>query len=121
MVVVMMLVIFIKSEFILEKDYFLMIIKNIGGSFNEIIFGFKEVLKIKLFWKFCIFIFFIFNVFNIVVIFIFFIIVYYLFNGDVDVVNVGFWLMFFGSLGVIFIIFIVILIVAWLLCKIGKK
>ncbi len=121
MVVAMMPAIFIKSESTLEKDYSPMTIKNIGGSFNEIILGFKEALKIKPFRKLCISTFFIFNAFNTVATFTFFIIVYHLFNGDADAANAGFWPTLFGSLGAISTTFIVIPIVAWLSRKIGKK
>jgi len=121
MVVAMMPAIFIKSESTLDKDYSPMTLKNIGGSFNEIILGFKEALKIKPFRKLCISTFFIFNAFNTVATFTFFIIVYHLFNGDADAANAGFWPTLFGSLGAISTTFIVIPIVAWLSRKIGKK
>jgi GPH family glycoside/pentoside/hexuronide:cation symporter len=121
MVVAMMPAIFIKSESTLDKDYSPMTLKNIGGSFNEIILGFKEALKIKPFRKLCISTFFIFNAFNTVATFTFFIIVYHLFNGDADAANAGFWPTLFGSLGAISTTFIVIPIVAWLSRKMGKK
>lgn len=121
MVVAMVPAIFIKSKSTLNEDYSPMTLKNIGGSFNEIILGFKEALKIKPFRKLCISTFFIFNAFNTVATFTFFIIVYHLFNGDADAANAGFWPTLFGSLGAISTTFIVIPIVAWLSRKIGKK
>lgn len=121
MFVAMMPAIFIKGESTVDKDYSPMTLKNIGGSFNEIILGFKEALKIKPFRKLCISTFFIFNAFNTVATFTFFIIVYHLFNGDADAANAGFWPTLFGSLGAISTTFIVIPIVAWLSRKIGKK
>ncbi len=121
MVVAMVPAIFIKSKSTLNEEYSPMTLKNIGGSFNEIVLGFKEALKIKPFRKLCISTFFIFNAFNTVATFTFFIIVYHLFNGDADAANAGFWPTLFGSLGAISTTFIVIPIVAWLSRKIGKK
>ena len=121
MIVAMVPALFIKSESTLDKDYSPMTLKNIGGSFNEIILGFKEALNIKPFRKLCISTFFIFNAFNTVATFTFFIIVYHLFNGDADAANAGFWPTLFGSLGAISTTFLVIPIVAWLSRKIGKK
>ena len=120
-IVAMVPAIFIKSKSTLNEDYSPMTLKNIGGSFNEIILGFKEALTIKPFRKLCISTFFIFNAFNTVATFTFFIIVYHLFNGDADAANAGFWPTLFGSLGAISTTFIVIPIVAWMSRKIGKK
>ena len=55
--------IFIKSKSTVNENYSELTLRNIGGSFNEIIQGFKEALKIKPFRKLCISTFFIFNAF----------------------------------------------------------
>ncbi|MEZ4932333.1 MAG: hypothetical protein R2788_09465 [Saprospiraceae bacterium] len=73
--------IFIKSKSTVNENYLELNLKNIGGSFNEIILGFKEALRIKPFRKTLHFYFFIFNAFNTVATFVFFVIVYHLFNG----------------------------------------
>ncbi|HKK89502.1 MAG TPA: MFS transporter, partial [Saprospiraceae bacterium] len=78
MLIAMVPAIFINSESTLEKNYSEMTLKNIKGSFNEIILGFKEALKIKPFRKLCIATFFIFNAFNTVATFTFFVVVYHL-------------------------------------------
>lgn len=121
MIVAMVPALFIKSKSTLDENYSELNLKNIGGSFNEIILGFKEALKIKPFRKLCISTFFIFNAFNTVANFTFFVIVYHLFNGDTDAANAGYWPTLFGSLGAISTTFIVIPIVTWLSRKIGKK
>lgn len=121
MIVAMIPAIFIKSESTLDKDYSPMTLKNIGSSFNEIILGFKEALKIKPFRKLCISTFFIFNAFNTVATFTFFIIVYHLFNGNTGAANAGFWPTLFGSLGALSTTFIVIPTVVWMSNKMGKK
>jgi len=121
MLVAMVPAVFIKSESTLDRDYSPMTLKNIGGSFNEIILGFKEALRIKPFRKLCISTFFIFNAFNTVATFTFFIIVYHLFNGNSDAANAGFWPTLFGSLGALSTTFIVIPIVTWMSRKMGKK
>ncbi len=113
--------IFIKSKSTLNENYSELTLKNIGGSFDEIILGFKEALTIKPFRKLCISTFFIFNAFNTVATFTFFVIVYHLFNGDAVAANQGYWPTLFGSLGALSTTFIVIPIVAWLSRKIGKK
>ncbi|MEO0625642.1 MAG: MFS transporter [Bacteroidota bacterium] len=104
-----------------DTDLIPLELKNIGTSFNEIILGFKEALKIKPFRKLCISTFFIFNAFNTVATFTFFVIVYHLFNGDAEAANAGFWPTLFGSLGAISTTFIVIPIVTWMSKKVGKK
>jgi GPH family glycoside/pentoside/hexuronide:cation symporter len=121
MIVAMVPAIFIKSKSTLNEKYSELNLKNIGGSFNEIILGFKEALKIESFRKLCISTFLIFNAFNTVATFTFFVIVYHLFNGDADAANAGFWPTLFGSLGALSTTFIVIPIVTWLSHKIGKK
>lgn len=113
--------IFIKSESTLDKDYADLSLKNIKGSFNEIILGFKEALKIKPFRKLCISTFLIFNAFNTVATFTFFVIVYQLFNGDAEAANAGYWPSLFGCLGALSTTFIVIPVVTWMSRKLGKK
>ncbi len=113
--------IFIKGKSTLNEKYSELTLKNIGGSFNEIIQGFREALKIEPFRKLCISTFFIFNAFNTVATFTFFVIVYHLFNGDAAAANAGFWPTLFGSLGALSTTFIVIPTVTWLSRKLGKK
>ena len=113
--------IFIKSKSTLNEDYADMSLKNMKGSFNEIILGFKEALKIKPFRKLCISTFLIFNAFNTVATFTFFVIVYQLFNGDAEAANAGYWPSLFGCLGALSTTFIVIPVVTWMSRKIGKK
>lgn len=112
---------FIKSKSTLNEKYSELNLKNIKGSFDEIILGFKEALQIEPFRKLCIATFFIFNAFNTVATFTFFIIVYQLFNGDAVAANSGYWPTLFGSLGALSTTFMVIPIVAWMSKKLGKK
>jgi GPH family glycoside/pentoside/hexuronide:cation symporter len=112
---------FIKSKSTLDEDYADMSLKNIKGSFNEIILGFKEALKIKPFRKLCFSTFLIFNAFNTVATFTFFVIVYQLFNGDAEAANAGYWPSLFGCLGALSTTFIVIPVVTWMSRKLGKK
>jgi GPH family glycoside/pentoside/hexuronide:cation symporter len=121
MLVAMVPAIFIKSKSTVNENYSELNLKNIGGSFNEIILGFKEALRIKPFRKLCISTFFIFNAFNTVATFTFFVIVYHLFNGDAVAANQGYWPTLFGSLGALSTTFLVIPIVTWMSRKIGKK
>lgn len=121
MMVAIIPALFIKSKSSLNENYSELTLKNIGGSFNEIIQGFKEALKIKPFRKLCIATFFIFNSFNTVATFTFFVIVYHLFNGDTAAANAGYWPTLFGSLGALSTTFIVIPIVTWMSRKMGKK
>ena len=121
MIIAMIPAIFIKSKSTLNENYSKLTLQNIGGSFDEIIQGFREALKIEPFRKLCISTFFIFNAFNTVATFTFFVIVYHLFNGDAVAANAGFWPTLFGSLGALSTTFIVIPTVAWLSRKIGKK
>ncbi len=121
MVIAAIPAIFIKSKSTLNEKYSELTLKNIGGSFNEIIQGFREALKIEPFRKLCISTFFIFNAFNTVATFTFFVIVYHLFNGDTEAANAGFWPTLFGSLGALSTTFLVIPIVTRLSRKIGKK
>ncbi len=113
--------IFIKSKSTLDEDYADLSLSNMKGSFNEIVLGFKEALKIKPFRKLCISTFLIFNAFNTVATFTFFIIVYQLFNGDAAAANAGYWPSLFGCLGALSTTFIVIPVVTWMSKKLGKK
>lgn len=119
MLIAMVPAIFINSESTLEKNYSEMTLKNIKGSFNEIILGFKEALKIKQFRKLCIATFFIFNAFNTVATFTFFVVVYHLFNGDTQAA--GIWPTLFGSLGALATTFIVIPVITKMSHVLGKK
>ena len=111
--------IFIKSESTLEKEYSPMTLKNIGGSFGEIVKEFKEEFASKPFRKLCVARFFIFNAFNTVAGFTFFIIVYHLFSGDTAAA--GIWPTLFGSMGALVTTFLVIPIVARMSKIMGKK
>lgn len=111
--------IFIKSKSTLHEDYAVLSLKNIKGSFNEIILGFKEALVIKPFRKLCIATFLIFNAFNTVATFTFFVIVYHIFNGNTQ--DSSIWPTLFGSLGALSTTFMVIPIVAKMSKKLGKK
>lgn len=121
MVLAIVPAIFIKSKSSLNENYSELNLKNIKGSFNEIILGFKEAFKIEPFRKLCIATFFIFNAFNTVASFTFFIIVYQLFNGDTAAANAGYWPTLFGCLGALSTTFLVIPVVAWMSKKLGKK
>jgi glycoside/pentoside/hexuronide:cation symporter, GPH family len=119
MFIAMIPAIFIKSKSTLNENYSPLNLRNIKGSFNEIILGFKEALKIKPFRKLCISTFLIFNAFNTVATFTFFIIVYHLFNGNPG--DAGIWPTLFGCLGALSTTFLVIPIVRWFSNKYGKK
>jgi len=118
MIIAIIPAVFIKSKSTLNENYSELSLKNIGSSFNEIILGFKEALKIEPFRRLCISTFFIFNAFNTVATFTFFVVVYHLFNGDT--VAAGIWPTLFGSLGALSTTFLVIPIVTWMSKKIGK-
>lgn len=109
--------IFIKSKSTLHENYEPINLKNTGRSFDLIIQGFKEALKIIPFRKLCIATFFIFNAFNTTAGFSFFIIKYYLFNGD----GQGVWPTLFGSVGAIFTTVLIIPVVARMSKVMGKK
>ncbi len=96
-------------------------LKNIGGSLTEIFKGFAEAFESIPFRRLCVSTFLIFNAFNTIAGFSFFIIVWYLFNGDAQAANAGFWPTLFGSVGAIVTTFVVIPIVASLSKKLGKK
>ena len=121
MICAMVPALFIKSKSTLNEDYADLSLNNIKSSFNEIILGFKEALKIKSFQKLCVSTFLIFNAFNTVATFTFFVIVYQLFNGDAEAANAGYWPSLFGCLGALSTTFMVIPIVAWMSRKFGKK
>jgi GPH family glycoside/pentoside/hexuronide:cation symporter len=109
--------IFIKSKSTLNENYEPLNLKNVGRSFDLIIQGFKEALKIVPFRKLCIATFFIFNAFNTTAGFSFFIIKYYLFDGD----GQGIWPTLFGCVGALFTTFLIIPIVAKMSKVMGKK
>lgn len=111
--------IFIKGESTLEKNYASLTLDNIKGSFDEIILGFKEALKIVPFKKLCLATFLIFNAFNTIAGFSFFIIKYYLFAGNEG--GMGYWPTLFGSVGAIVTTVLVIPIVAQMSKRMGKK
>lgn len=109
--------IFIKSKSTLHENYEPINVKNIGRSFDLIIQGFREALKIIPFRKLCLATFFIFNAFNTTAGFSFFIIKYYLFNGE----GQGIWPTLFGSVGAIFTTVLIIPVVARMSRMMGKK
>jgi len=109
--------IFIKSKSTLNENYEPLNLKNASRSFDLIIRGFKEALKIVPFRKLCIATFFIFNAFNTTAGFSFFIIKYYLFNGD----GQGIWPTLFGCVGALFTTFLIIPVVARMSRVMGKK
>jgi GPH family glycoside/pentoside/hexuronide:cation symporter len=109
--------IFITSKSTLNENYEPLNLKNASRSFDLIIQGFREALKIVPFRKLCIATFFIFNAFNTTAGFSFFIIKYYLFNGD----GQGIWPTLFGCVGALFTTFLIIPIVARMSRVMGKK
>ena len=111
--------IFLKSKSTLEENYTPLTFKNVGGSLQEILDGFKEAFRSKPFVKLCISTFFIFNAFNTIAAFSFFIIVWYLFKGDAGAA--GIWPTLFGSFASLVTTFLVIPTVAWMSKKMGKK
>jgi GPH family glycoside/pentoside/hexuronide:cation symporter len=110
---------FMKSKSTLHENYSPLSIRNLSGSFHEIILGFKEALKIVPFKKLCLATFLIFNAFNTIAGFSYFIIKYYLFNGNEQ--EMWFWPTLFGSVGAIITTVLVIPIVSRMSRKIGKK
>ena len=109
--------IFIKSESTLNKHYEPLNFKSIGSSFNLIIEGFKEALKIVPFRKLCLATFLIFNAFNTTAGFSYFIIKYYLHNGTGE----GLWPTLFGCVGAIFTTVLIIPVVSRMSKIMGKK
>ncbi|MGB0522265.1 MAG: MFS transporter [Flammeovirgaceae bacterium] len=119
MVFAMVPAIFLKSKSTLNENYSPLTMKNIGGSLNEILQGFKEAFASKPFRKLCIATFFIFNAFNTIAAFSFFIIVYHMFDGDAGAA--GIWPTLFGSVGALVTTFVVIPVVAQMSKSMGKK
>lgn len=111
--------IFIKSKSTLNENYAPLTLKNIGSSFNQIIEGFRDALKIEQFRKLCIATFLIFNAFNTVAGFSFFIIKYFIFSENPN--NFGVWPTLFGSVGAIITTIAVIPIVSKMSKSLGKK
>ncbi|WP_445747126.1 MFS transporter [Polaribacter sp.] len=109
--------VFIKSKSTLNENYEPLTLSNASRSFDLIIQGFREALKIVPFKKLCIATFFIFNAFNTTAGFSFFIIKYYLFDGTGE----GIWPTLFGSVGALFTTFLIIPIVARMSRLMGKK
>lgn len=109
--------IFIKSKSTLNENYEPLTLANASRSFDLIIQGFKEALKIVPFKKLCIATFFIFNAFNTTAGFSFFIIKYYLFNGTGE----GIWPTLFGCVGALFTTVLIIPIVAKMSKVMGKR
>jgi GPH family glycoside/pentoside/hexuronide:cation symporter len=111
--------IFIKSKSTLNENYSPLSLKTIGGSFKEILAGFKEAFGLKPFRQLCIATFLVFNAFNTIAAFSFFIIVYHLFDGDAGAA--GIWPTLFGCLGALGTTFMVIPIVTRISKIVGKK
>lgn len=111
--------IFIKSKSTLNEKYEPLTFKNISSSFDQIIEGFRDALKIVPFRKLCIATFLIFNAFNTVAGFSFFIIKYFIFSSNPN--NFGVWPTLFGSIGAIITTIAVIPIVSKMSKTLGKK
>ena len=111
--------IFINSKSTLNENYEPLTLKNIGSSFDLIITGFKDALKIVPFRKLCIATFLIFNAFNTIAGFSYFIIKYYLFSDNPE--QMGVWPTLFGSVGATVTTLIVIPIVSRMSKILGKK
>lgn len=111
--------IFIPGKSTLSENYEPLTLKNISTSFDQIIAGFKDALKIVPFKKLCIATFLIFNAFNTVAGFSFFIIKYYIFNDNPD--SFGIWPTLFGSIGATITTLAVIPIVSRMSKAVGKK
>jgi GPH family glycoside/pentoside/hexuronide:cation symporter len=109
--------VFIKSKSTLNENYEPLTLANASRSFDLIIQGFKEALKIVPFKKLCIATFFIFNAFNTTAGFSYFIIKYYLFTGSGE----GIWPTLFGSVAAIFTTILIIPIVSRMSKLMGKK
>ncbi len=111
--------IFIKSQSTLNENYEPLTVKNISTSFDQIIEGFRDALKIIPFRKLCIATFLIFNAFNTVAGFSFFIIKYFIFSDNPN--NFGIWPTLFGSVGAIITTVAVIPVVSRMSKSMGKK
>ena len=109
--------IFITSKSTINENYEPLTLANASRSFDLIIQGFREALKIVPFKKLCIATFFIFNAFNTTAGFSFFIIKYYLFDGTGE----GVWPTLFGSIGALFTTLLIIPIVARMSKVMGKR
>jgi glycoside/pentoside/hexuronide:cation symporter, GPH family len=109
--------IFISSKSTLHENYEPLTLKNASRSFDLIIEGFKEALKIIPFKKLCLATFFIFNSFNSTAAFSYFIIKYYLFNGSGE----GLWPTLFGCVGAIFTTVLIIPVVTKMSKLMGKR
>ncbi len=109
--------IFINSKSTLNENYEPLNLKNVSRSFDLIIEGFKEALKIVPFKKLCLATFLIFNAFNTTAGFSYFIIKYYLYNGSGE----GLWPTLYGSVGAIFTTVLIIPIVSKMSKIMGKK
>jgi glycoside/pentoside/hexuronide:cation symporter, GPH family len=109
--------IFIKSTSTLNENYEPLNLKNASRSFDLIIQGFKEALRIVPFRKLCVATFLIFNAFNTTAAFSYFIIKYYLFNGT----GMGLWPTLFGCVTSIFTTLLIIPIVSAMSKRMGKK
>ena len=111
--------IFIASKSTLNENYEPLTLKNVGKSFDDIIAGFRDALKIIPFRKLCIATFLIFNAFNTVAGFSFFIIKYFIFSDNPN--NFGIWPTLFGSVGAIITTVAVIPVVSRMSKSMGKK
>ena len=111
--------VFITSKSTLNENYEPLTIKNISTSFDQIIEGFRDALKILPFRKLCIATFLIFNAFNTVAGFSFFIIKYFIFSDNPN--NFGIWPTLFGSVGATITTLAVIPIVSRMSKSLGKK
>jgi GPH family glycoside/pentoside/hexuronide:cation symporter len=111
--------IFINSKSTLNENYEPLTLKNVGKSFDDIIAGFRDALKIIPFRKLCIATFLIFNAFNTVAGFSFFIIKYFIFSDNPN--NFGIWPTLFGSVGAIITTVAVIPVVSRMSKSMGKK
>lgn len=111
--------IFINSKSTLNENYEPLTLKNISSSFDQIIEGFRDALKIVPFRKLCIATFLIFNAFNTVAGFSFFIIKYHIFKENPS--NFGVWPTLFGSIGAIITTLLVIPVVSRMSKIMGKK
>ena len=110
---------FISSKSTLNENYEPLTFRNISSSFDQIIEGFRDALKIAPFRKLCIATFLIFNAFNTVAGFSFFIIKYFIFSENPN--NFGVWPTLFGSIGAIITTILVIPIVSRMSKLMGKK
>lgn len=111
--------VFITSKSTLNENYEPLTFKNISTSFDQIIEGFRDALKIVPFRKLCIATFLIFNAFNTVAGFSFFIIKYFIFSDDPN--SFGIWPTLFGSIGATITTLAVIPIVSRMSKSMGKK